>query len=138
MGRRNLKPHRCDLDANGPDSVHRAVKLAQLYAAEHDLPSAQMAKLAVLVEEAVTNLYDHGEVTAGFCGWLELEDAADGVRIRLADSGQPFDPREATKADGPNMDRGGGVGLALIQSWADITDYRRQQGFNVLELTLRA
>lgn len=137
MDRRNLKPHRCVLDANGPESVHRAVQLAQLFCTQHTLPQAQAAKLAVLVEEAVTNLYDHGEVTDGFCGWLELVGAADGALIRLGDNGLPFDPRIAGQCDGPNLDRGGGVGLALIQAWADITDYRRDQGGNVLELKLR-
>lgn len=137
MSRRNLKPHRCDLDADGPESVHRAVELAQAFGAHHKLASGQMAKLAILVEEAVTNLYDHGVVTDGFCGWCEIEDSADGARIRLADNGAPFDPRGAAQADGPNMERGGGAGLALIQAWAQITDYRHHQGCNILELKLR-
>ncbi|WP_017669475.1 ATP-binding protein [Blastomonas sp. AAP53] len=138
MNRRNLKPHRCDLDANGPESIHRAVELVRAFSQEHTLKPAQSAKLAVLVEEAVTNLYDHGGVTGGFCGWLELQDAATGAQVRLGDNGPPFDLRTAVQSDGPNPDRGGGAGLALIQAWADITDYRREPDGNVLELTLRS
>lgn len=32
--------------------------------------------------------------------------------------------------EGPNLTRGGGAGLALIQTWRRIADYRRQRGRN--------
>ncbi|WAC22687.1 ATP-binding protein [Blastomonas sp. SL216] len=136
MTARNFKPYRCDLDANGPESVHRAVALAQAFSAEHSLAPVQGAKLAVLVEEAVTNVYEHGGAERGLCGWLALERDPAGVCILLADNGCPFDPRAAEMSDMPNMERGGGAGLAMIRAWAEIADYRREEGFNLLELVL--
>ncbi len=136
MTARNFKPFRCDLDANGPESVHRAVILAQDFAAEHSLGPVESAKLAVLVEEAVTNVYEHGVVEGDLSGWLAIERDPAGVCILLADNGRPFDPRAVDEIDMPNMDRGGGAGLAMIRAWAEIADYRREEGFNLLELVL--
>lgn len=137
MVRRNFKPHSCSLDENGPESIHRAVALTQLFSTANALSPQQRAKLAILVEEAVTNLYDHGAVMPGFVGTLALVGEAGDVRLILSDSGKPFDLREADVADMPNPDRGGGMGLALIRAWADVIDYRSAGGINRLELKLR-
>ena len=138
---RNFNPHSCDLDENGPETIHRAVSLVQLFCANNGLPQQQRAKLAILVEEAVTNLYDHGALTTGFTGTLTIAGDADaepgGVRVTLCDSGPPFDPRAADEIEMPNLERGGGVGLAMIRAWAEIVDYRSESGINWLELRLR-
>lgn len=136
MTARNFKPFRCDLDANGPESVHRAVALAQDFADEHSLSPVQSAKLAVLVEEAVTNVYEHGAADGDLTGWLALYPDPAGVCVTLADSGCPFDPRDAGEVEMPNAERGGGAGLAMIRAWAEIVDYRREDGFNLLELVM--
>ncbi len=137
MIRRNFKPHSCSLDENGPESIHRAVALVQLFSTANGLSPQQRAKLAILAEEAVTNLYDHGAVAVGFVGTLALVGEEGDVRLVLSDSGEPFDLREAEVADMPNMDRGGGMGLALIRAWAEIIEYRSAGGLNRLELKLR-
>lgn len=129
----NFKPFRCDLDGNGPESVHRAVALAQAYGAEHRLDADLGAKLAILVEEIVTNVYEHGAANAG---WLALAPDPAGICILLADNGQPFDPRSIEDIDMPNLERGGGAGLAMIRAWAEIADYRCEDGFNLIELVL--
>lgn len=138
MERRNFKPNSCRLTANGPESVHRAVELAQRFSAHYGLAPSQRAKLSIVVEEAVTNLYDHGAGQAGFEGWLALDDSAGSVQVVLADNGQPFDPRDMPEPDMPNAERGGGAGLALIRAWAEIAGYRRENGFNLLEIVLPA
>lgn len=138
MERRNFKPNSCRLTANGPESVHRAVELAQRFSADYGLAPAQRAKLSIVVEEAVTNLYDHGADLADLEGWLELAESGGAVQVVLADNGRPFDPRDMQETDMPNADRGGGAGLALIRAWADIAGYRRENGFNLLELVLCA
>ncbi len=135
---RNFKPHSCDLDENGPETIHRAVALVQLFSKNNGLAPQQRAKLAILVEEAVTNLYDHGTVHPGFAGTLTLTADPQSVRVVLCDSGTPFDPREADEIEMPNLDRGGGVGLAIIRAWAEIIDYRSEDGINRLELKLRS
>ncbi|GGB70286.1 hypothetical protein GCM10010833_26930 [Blastomonas aquatica] len=89
------------------------------------------------MEEAVTNIYDHAASAPGFTGSLLLSIDAGSVRVTLTDSGAPFDPREADDIEMPNLERGGGVGLALIRTWADSVDYRSEAGLNRLELKLR-
>lgn len=137
MNSRNFKPHSCDLDENGPESIHRAVSLVQLFSTTNALTPQQRTKLAILAEEAVTNLYDHGAVGPGFAGSLTLARDAQAVRLVLCDSGHPFDPREEDEIDMPNLERGGGVGLAMIRAWAEIIDYRSENGVNRLDLKLR-
>ncbi|MDM7958062.1 ATP-binding protein [Blastomonas sp.] len=137
MIRRNFKPHSCDLDENGPESIHRAVALVHEFSASAVLTPQQTAKLAILVEEAVTNLYDHADVQPGFTGSLALSADDDGVGICLCDSGTAFDPRTVEDTHVPDLDRGGGAGLALIRAWADALDYRSEEGCNRLELKLR-
>lgn len=134
---RNFKPHSCELDENGPESIHCAVALVHEFSAASSLTPSHTARLAILVEEAVTNLYDHGQVQPGFTGSLALSDDGDGVGICLCDSGKAFDPREADECHGPDEERGGGAGLALIRAWAEIVDYRSEDGRNQLELKLR-
>lgn len=53
----------------------------------------------------------------------------DPVRLIVGDAGTAFDPRRIM-FEGPNLTRGGGAGLALIQTWRRIADYRRQRGRN--------
>jgi len=133
---RNLKPYRCELGASGPESVHRAVELVRGFCTDHSLAPAQSAKLAILVEEAVTNIYEHGQVEGPRVGWVMLGGDAAGVHICLADNCAPFDPRSFVESDQPNMERGGGAGLSMIRAWAEIVDYRQEDGFNLLELVL--
>jgi serine/threonine-protein kinase RsbW len=137
MTRRNSNPLSCLLDENGPESIHRAVTLAQEYSAQHAPAHMPSARLAILIEELVTNLYDHGAVGEGFSGELVLDDRGDGLLVTLRDSGAPFDPRQAAELDMPNTERGGGVGLAMIRAWADVLDYRREGAMNRLDLRMR-
>lgn len=137
MIRRNFNPHSCELDQNGPESIHRAVTTAHLFSTTNALTPQQQARLAILTEEAVTNLYDHGAALAGFAGTLGLTRDGDSVRVILSDSGPPFDPRTEDEIEMPNTERGGGVGLAMIRAWAEIVDYRTENGINRLELKLR-
>ena len=59
------------------------------------------------------------------------------VRVTVVDSGVAYDPRGAT-FDGPNEERGGGVGLALISAWCRVAAYSRARGRNrvVFELAV--
>lgn len=137
MIRRNFNPHSCELDENGPESIHRAVSMARLFSTTNALTPQQQTRLAILTEEAVTNLYDHAASEPGFAGRVTLTADGDSVRVVLSDSGQPFDPRTADEIEMPNTERGGGVGLAMIRAWAEILDYRTENGVNRLELKLR-
>ncbi|TZG25827.1 ATP-binding protein [Sphingomonas montanisoli] len=128
-GESNL--HRLD----GPDPVHQAVTMARAFGVDHSLPPESAARVAILVEELVINLFDHAGLGAGDIVEMGLAREDATVRLSLIDPGEPFDPREAaTEAAIP--DRGGGAGLALVQAWSEIVDYRTRDGVNRLDLRI--
>ena len=123
--------HRLD----GPDPVHQAVTLARAFGEAHSLCPESAARLAILVEELVINLFDHAGLGAGDIVVIGLVREGAAVRLVLADPGRPFDPREAAQ-DAAIPDRGGGAGLAFVHAWSEIIDYRTADGANRLELLI--
>ena len=93
----------------------------------------------MVVEEWVANVVEHGAPPAGARIVLRLRLSEGLLRVRISDSGRPFDPRTST-FEGPDPERGGGAGLALIASFCRVVDYARRAGRNrlVLELELGA
>jgi len=91
----------------------------------------------VVVEEWLANVIEHGgpQYGARIIIGLRLEPGA--VRLSFSDGGRAFDPRTAA-FKGPNADRGGGAGLAMIASLCRIRAYVRGGGRNrlVLEMPL--
>lgn len=98
------------------------------------LPPGPAARLAIIAEELVSNLIDHGAMPAGTRIGLALALEAGAIRMTLTDAAVPFDPRTAEPAAIPA--RGGGAGLALVRAWAVIERYDRVDGRNVLVLTV--
>ncbi len=85
----------------------------------------------------MVNVVEHGRPDPA--SRIVLRLALDGGRVRLGvtDAGVAFDPREA-EFSGPNAERGGGAGLALIRAWSRVERYSRSAGRNRLVLTLAA
>jgi serine/threonine-protein kinase RsbW len=119
--------------------VGRGLAIAMLFADAQAIGDEAADKLAIVVEEWLINVVEHGEAAPGSRIALRLERLEGAVRLTFSDRGQAFDPRAFT-FEGPNMERGGGAGLALIQAWSRISDYRRRGGRNrlVLEMPLAA
>ena len=119
--------------------VRRGLATALLFAGDEAIGDEAADKLAIVVEEWLINVVEHGEAAPGSRIALRRERLEAMVRLTFSDAGQAFDPREAV-FEGPNMERGGGAGLALIQAWSRICDYRRRAGRNrvVLEMPLGA
>lgn len=94
-------------------------------------------QLAIVTEEWVINLVEHAQPRAGSRIALAFRQEDGCVRLTVTDAGRPFDPRQA-EFEGPNLERGGGAGLALMKAWCRIADYGPQGGRNrlVLELPL--
>ena len=114
----------------------QAIALADAFSARERLPDAARERLAIVIEEWVVNIVEHGEPAPDSLIEIDLARADDLLRLSISDAGQPFDPREI-EHQGPNMERGGGAGLALVQAWCRIADYRWEDGRNrtVLELS---
>ncbi|MFI4934976.1 MAG: ATP-binding protein [Caulobacterales bacterium] len=124
------------LTADGA-AVSRALRLARGFAASTGLDPAAEGALAMVVEEWVGNVVEHGGPQDGARIVLRLSLSAGVVRLAVSDAGRPFDPRSAA-FEGPNPERGGGAGLAMIASLCSIASYVRRAGRNrlVLELPL--
>ena len=121
--------------AVGPGTVTRALSAARTFAGTAGLGADASDRLAVIVEEWVANIVEHGRPAPHSLVTLRLEIAGQGVRLTFSDAGVAFDPREAADT-GPNLERGGGAGLALVAAWTEVEDYRRARGRN--RLTLRS
>ena len=135
MGTRESIPAPLRLSLNGPAAVHDATAAARRFAAGAGIDPDDASRLAIIVEELVTNLYDHGGLSseATFDLELSLEDAE--IFLAITDPATPFDPRSAD-IDGGLPARGGGAGLKLVRAWATAIDYSREAGLNRLTLRL--
>ena len=118
-------------------AVSRAVRLARGFADRRGLDAVAANHLAVVVEEWIANVVEHGGPQGGARIVLRLSLEGGLVRVAVSDAGRPFDPRNAA-FDQPNAERGGGAGLAMIASLSRIATYVRRAGRNrlVLEMPL--
>lgn len=105
------------------------------------LPDDVVLELLLAAEEVLTNVasYAHED---GAEHWVRvtLDRAADGLTLRFADDGRPFDPLAAAPPDlaSPVGERPiGGLGIHLVRSLVDRAEYARVGGENVLTLHRR-
>lgn len=120
----------------GDDAVRAGVGAVDGFCADAGLDGGDAARLAIIVEELVANIVEHGGGGATAAIELSLKRAGGGpVELVMSDDGVAFDPREAP-GDAAIPDRGGGAGLNLVRAWASILDYRREGGRNRIELSI--
>ncbi len=119
-------------DAAAPSA---ALAAARVFAGRAGIAATDAARLAVVVEELVCNIVEHGAPPAG--SMIALTLARDGGRLRLtiADEAGPFDAGTAPVSR-TVPERGGGAGLAIVRRWTRIERYERVLGVNRLVLTL--
>jgi len=120
---------------SGRDAIRRAASEARRFGEEHGFGSDETARLCVVVEELVANLYDHGGLNER--DEIELTLASDelAILIVIADRGRPFDPRSAPQST-ERPERGGGAGIDIVRAWAQFIDYSATADGNRLELLL--
>ena len=110
------------------------------FAGAAGLTSSPQNKLALIVEELVTNIVNHGEL--GPEGFVELELVTGnmGIEVDVLDSGTAFDPI----SDAPEDDRHkpveerriGGLGWPLIREMSTDLVYERMDNTNRLRFRL--
>lgn len=120
-----------------PAGVIRAIAAVRAFAGGCALSDAATNRLALVVDEWLANAVEHGRPAPASRLVLRLDRDAACVRLVVTDAGAAFDPRAAV-SDGPNLERGGGVGLELVRAWAEIEDYRRRRGRNRIALRISA
>ena len=114
-----------------------ALAVAEDFASEAGLDARGGARLAVVVEELVSNAIRHGAADGAIDIDLSLTAGDGEIALALVDDGVAFDPTADRNFAGPDAETGGGVGLALVKAWANAFSYRRDGGRNVIELRLR-
>jgi serine/threonine-protein kinase RsbW len=117
--------------------VARALELARGFCTAHGLERGAAERLAIIVEEWVANVLEHGDAPAHSRIVVSLACRADEVRLTFSDAGRAFDPRDAGFT-GPDAERGGGAGLELIRAWSRVVAYARRGGRNrvILDMPL--
>ena len=124
-------------DSNPSVATRHALKFAREFLAEHEYEPRLQVKLAIIVEELVTNALQHGGKFQDLSLLLDLCPREGCVELKLEDNGPAFDPLAVPPVKGPDPRSGGGIGLAIVQAWAEEAQYTRSPRVNVLELTLR-
>ncbi len=112
------------------------------FASAQSLPPRIAGGLGLALEEAVTNVLfyafenvdaEENEIV------VTVERRGDSVHVCLRDNGRPFDPTASDLPEMPDSLDGlspGGLGIRIIRKVANRIDYRREDGFNHLELEL--
>ena len=116
-------------------AVTRAIAAVRRHAEVHELPEEAADRLVIVAEEWVINILDHSGAAPQSRIVLALSHADGRLRLTISDAGRPFDPCAVEDA-GPNPDRGGGAGIAVIRTWCEMT-YARRGRRNRLVLDLR-
>ena len=135
MSARDSDLDRLTCRVRGRDAVVRASETARTFGKAQWLGQDELARLCIVVEELVANLYDHGGLTETDEVELTVSSEADGIGVTLVDPGVPFDPWEAPKPIEP-PERGGGAGIGIVRAWAQLIEYRVTEKGNRLKLLL--
>ena len=135
MSPRESYPDGLNCRLQGSVVVGDAGAAARGFGEANELAKQDLARLSIVVEELVANLYDHGGLSDADEVDLTLTAEPGAIRIVIADSAAPFDLRSAPPGTGP-QERGGGAGLDLVRAWAEVIDYRATDQGNRLELLL--
>jgi serine/threonine-protein kinase RsbW len=122
-----------DLRFRGADGLKAALSRSLLALDAMRLAPADHGRLAIMVEELLANLFDHGRTRPDSVIVLRLARHADHVQLVLEDGGLAFAPASADP-EAPIPERGGGAGLALVRAWAEQLSYAAGPQLNRLEL----
>lgn len=130
--------------ANDVQEVGRVIDSLEEFGAARGIAPEQSLRFGLALDELITNIISHG--FAGRSGGtirLIVEHSERVLKAELIDDGPPFDPLQA-EVDAPTGDiehrRVGGLGLALVKASMDRLGYRRDGGFNRvnMEMNLKA
>jgi anti-sigma regulatory factor (Ser/Thr protein kinase) len=133
MSARESYPERISHALQGGGAIGDAVAAARGFGEAHQLAKAAIARLCIIVEELVANLYDHGGQPDAQPIGLSLSAEPGVIRVIITDQAAPFDLRGAISG---RSERGAGAGLDLVRAWAQIVGYDVTDQGNRLELLL--
>lgn len=126
--------------AKGQDphsTILQANRFAREFLETRKLDARVQMKLAIIVEELVSNALRHRDTDHDLSLALLLHDEGNAVAVEMDDDGAPFDPSNSANFAGPDPVTGGGIGLAMVRAWGEDIDYARSNERNVLRLNVR-
>jgi anti-sigma regulatory factor (Ser/Thr protein kinase) len=99
------------------------------------------ATVYLTLDELVSNIIKYGyDDTREHQIHVTVTVGHDLLTISIEDDGKPFNPSEAPS---PNLDLPienrpvGGLGVYIVKSFADVLDYRRERGRNIVRVEKR-
>lgn len=125
-----------------PAEVTRLRETIEAFAESTALSESVAFKLTLALDELVTNAIEHG--FAGIAApeirvRIRIDDGC--VFVQLRDNGIAFDPFAGApepQLDLPLAERPvGGLGVHLVRNLIEQVSYRRDNGFNRIDMTLR-
>lgn len=119
-------------------TVSHALDLVEGFLHVVDSSDDVRAKLAIVVEELVANVVEHGACPDDQPIALTLAQQGRDIAVSLSDGGTYFDPRLVGPRTPHPPERGGGAGIALVLSWTRNVSYCRVDGRNLLQLVIPA
>lgn len=123
-------------------AAHQLGRFAEAFMREAGVSDDDIARVLIALEELVSNLVKYGypdEAARGFVA-VTLQLLDDRLRATLVDDGRPFDPfaRPAPDLDAPLDARPvGGLGLHIVKTMMDETQYHREDERNVTTFARR-
>ncbi|MEP0393479.1 MAG: ATP-binding protein [Erythrobacter sp.] len=123
-------------DSNCAIPIAHSLRFARSFLEDLDCKPRLKIKLVILVEELVTNSLRHGGKSQDLALLLILQGNEDVITVEMVDDGPKFDPFTVAPITGPDPATGGGIGLAIINTWGEDAVYSRASGSNHLKLTL--
>ena len=122
MSPRESNPDRLSRRVQGDQAIGLAADAARAFGSAQWLDDDELARLCIIVEELVANLYEHGGLTPNDQVELSFSCERDGIEVAIVDPGRPFDPWN-TPRTGERKDRGGGAGIDIVTAWAQLVRY---------------
>lgn len=127
--------------ANDVQEVGRVIDTLEEFGAAEGIPAEQCLRFGLALDELITNIISYGlEGRSDGVITLSIKHAEGVLSAELADNGPAFDPL-AAEIEAPSGDiaerRIGGLGLTLVKSLMDRLDYRRDGGFNRLNMEMK-
>jgi anti-sigma regulatory factor (Ser/Thr protein kinase) len=125
-----------------PAAVQQVEEFVAAFAAQHGIDTSDRNRVTILLEELVTNLYEHGLVkgSGGCSAQIVLSLEQDRLSIEFSDNGKPFDPlaEPLPDLDAPAESRlPGKLGLCILRAFVDEASYCHNRDRNVLRMVRR-
>lgn len=96
-----------------------------------------LSKIGVVIDEVVNNIISYGKTRANKTMMVCIEKLDDGARLIFIDNSHPFNPlNKKMRTVQENMEEGivGGLGISIVKSITEESDYYYSNDKNVLVL----